>query len=91
MTAEQAKQHPWLAEKIERKAVDLLKKNKFNAKSAFKKAIDVVKAVNKMQLAPARKHTMSQENLLADLRPKEDQLVDGNLLVIDKKSTDDKK
>ncbi|KAJ3097171.1 hypothetical protein HDU96_000489 [Phlyctochytrium bullatum] len=102
LTAKQALAHPWLAQldpmptadgqqPTRVRTVDLLPnvKAKFDAKRAFKKAIGVVKAINKLAHSP----NVSQENLASSsamsvdessaFRPREDDVTgDGNLMVI---------
>ncbi|KAI8848711.1 putative calmodulin-dependent protein kinase type 1 [Chytridium lagenaria] len=101
LTAKQALRHPWLAQldpvptadgaqPTRVRTVDLLPnvKARFDAKRMFKKAIGVVKAINKLAQSP----NVSQENLAsaamsvddaALYRPREDEVAaDGHLMVI---------
>ncbi|KAI9006181.1 kinase-like domain-containing protein [Gaertneriomyces semiglobifer] len=85
MTARQALQHPWLLMHPHgvpapvTPKVDLMPtvRERFNARQTFRKAVDVVKAVNKLAGSP-RSPRFNVEHY----RPAPDQDVDGNLLVL---------
>ena len=110
LTAREALQHPWLkrfeAEPTRQPAAapapqtDLLPnvRDRFNARKMFRKAVDVVKAVNKLANSPNGTNGHNSANSSVDdvppsakgpapmdvdaYRPKDDYLVDGNLMVL---------
>ncbi|KAJ3052362.1 hypothetical protein HK097_006457 [Rhizophlyctis rosea] len=111
LTSREALQHPWLkrfeTEQTKQPAAapspqtDLLPnvRDRFNARRMFRKAVDVVKAVNKLANSPNGTNGHNSANSSVDdvsasvakgptpmdvdaYRPKDDHLVDGNLMVL---------
>ncbi len=97
-TAREALQHPWIQKyaSAEHTKIDLLPivKERFNARRTFRKAVDVVKAINKLQAAtsgnspaPQRLHANQLDFSLSDLnaiRPIEESSEDGSIMVLQK-------
>ncbi|KAJ3273029.1 hypothetical protein HK104_004349 [Borealophlyctis nickersoniae] len=100
LTAHQALAHPWLRNRSTTPSTNLLPnvRERFNARRMFRKAVDVVKAVNKLAHSPngsgERKEGETSAEALAavgvtpmdidpeEYRPRDDHLVDGNLMVL---------
>ncbi|KAI9104092.1 kinase-like domain-containing protein [Phlyctochytrium arcticum] len=91
MTASDALKHPWLASVVSNNAalpkrkptVDLLPqvKERFNARGMFRKAVDVVKAVNKLAQSP---HGSAINMDPSQYQPAAEENENGNLMVLQK-------
>ncbi|KAJ3092023.1 hypothetical protein HK102_011505 [Quaeritorhiza haematococci] len=85
LSAKEALQHPWIkhvgADRAA--AVDILPKvrERFNARQSWKKAGAAVRAVNLLS-HPTNGNTKGSATNLAEFRPKEDAMVDGQLMVL---------